>query len=127
MNANLIKKYDKYSAAKLKQLAQKHFNAWIRKRDEGQLCISCGANNPEQAGHFYSAGHHNIIRFNEDNCHLQCRRCNYYLSGNLINYRKSLEKKIGKERLEKLDMLASIKKAHKHDRFTLIDIINKYT
>jgi len=126
MTAKDIQKFKKYSVAQLKAKAQIVFNKWIRKRDEGQRCISCGTGTPEQAGHFYSAGHHNALRFNEYNVNLQCMRCNYFLSGNLINYRIGLLKKIGVVRVTQLDLLASIKKAHKDDRFSLISTILKY-
>jgi len=126
MDAKLIQKYKKYSVAELKKKAQSVFNKWIRKRDKGKPCISCGSGKPEHAGHFYSAGHHNHLRFNEDNCHLQCIRCNYFLSGNLINYRIGLIKKIGIVKVTELDLIAAIKRAHKDDRFSLIEIIEKY-
>ena len=109
-------------------MAQKHFNAYIRKRDERLPCISCGSGQPEQAGHFYSAGHYTALRFNEDNTHGQCVRCNYFLSGNLNNYRIRLEKKIGIDRLIQLDELAAISKRSlkKWDRFELIEVIENY-
>lgn len=110
----------------LKRKAIETFNAWIRNRDKDEPCISCGSNSIKQAGHFYSAGKHNGMRFNEDNCFGQCEKCNYFLSGNLLNYRKNLEKKIGKERLEKLDYLASIKALVKDNRFYYMEIIEKY-
>lgn len=125
MDAKTIQKYKKYSVADLKKLAQKYFNAFIRKRDKGQPCISCGSGTPSQASHLYSAGHYNALRFNEDNVHLACVRCNYFLAGNLIEYRKRLEKKIGKERLLALDEQA-VNKAYKFDRFTLINLIETY-
>jgi len=126
ISAATILKYKKHSVAKLKNKAQIVFNKWIRERDKNLPCISCGSGIPSQATHFYSAGHYNQLRFNEDNCHLGCVRCNYFLSGNLNEYRKRLEIKIGKERLRKLDEIAAIKKAYKFDRFTLIAIIEKY-
>lgn len=122
-------KYNKYSVAQLKTKAQKSFNSYIRKRDEGQACISCGSRSPSHAGHFYSAGHYSALRFNEYNCHLQCVRCNYFLSGNLNQYRINLEKKIGIEKLKQLDNLAAISKRNrifKWDRFSLIEIIERY-
>jgi len=38
----------------------------------------------------------------------------------------NLEKKIGAEKLARLDFIASIKKPHKDDKFFLMEIINKY-
>lgn len=129
MDAKTIQRYAKYSVAQLKAKAQVAFNRWVRRRSEGEPCISCGSPNTSTASHFYSAGHYNALRFTEDNCWLSCQKCNYYLSGNLIQYRINLEKKIGKERLLKLDKLAAISKRNrsfKWDRFSLIEIILKY-
>lgn len=86
--------------------AEKACNAFIRKRDEGQGCISCGRHNAEvwNAGHFVSVGANRTLRFNEDNIHLQCARpCNKDQGGNIHEYRKGLLKKIGPERLAVLD------------------------
>ena len=67
------------------------FNAWIRKRDENLPCISCGTfNGKMNAGHYRSVGSCPELRFDENNVHKQCERCNSHLSGNLINYRKGL-------------------------------------
>ena len=129
LTSKQIQKYSKYSVAQLKTKAQTVFNAWIRKRDEGQPCISCGTGSPNQAGHFYSCGGYSALRFNEDNCHFQCVRCNYFFFFFLNQYRINLEKKIGKDRLQALDDLASQSKRNrgfKFDRFALIEIILKY-
>lgn len=86
--------------------AEKAFNAYIRKRDEGLGCISCGRKDADvwNAGHFVSVGANRTLRFNEDNVHLQCARpCNKDKGGNIHEYRKGLEAKIGPERLAVLD------------------------
>ena len=122
-------KYRKYTVSQLIGKAQVKFNKFIRERDKGQPCISCGSYNTATASHFYSAGHYGQLRFNEDNVHLSCVKCNYFLSGNLIEYGIRLEKKIGKERVEKLEMIAMYSKRNrsfKLDRFALIEIIEKY-
>ncbi len=124
MKTETIQKYSKYSQPELIKKAQIVFNKFIRERDADKSCISCGSR-VEQAGHFYSAGHYSMLRFHEYNCNGQCVRCNYYLSGNLNQYRINLEKRIGKDSLSTLDTLA-VKRAFKWDRFTLIDIIEKY-
>ena len=128
MTANEIQKYNKYTIPQLLKKATKVFNAFIRKRDEDQGCISCGSYGNLQAGHYYSAGHYPILAFNENNCNFQCVRCNMYLSGNLLEYRKNLIKKIGIAEVEKLDQIvARVKRTgYKHDRFKLIEIILKY-
>jgi len=80
--------------------AQKAFNAYIRKRDENEPCISCGRYHEGQyhAGHYKTTGARSDIRFNEDNCHKQCAPCNNHLSGNIGEYTPRLIEKIGQER-----------------------------
>jgi hypothetical protein len=109
----------------LMKVAQVVFNKWIRKRDAGQLCISCQKPpKKENAGHYFSSGGHKNVTFNPDNCHLQCEYCNTFLHGNLLNYQVEIQKKIGADRL-----IALHEEAHKTKKFTreeLHDIINKY-
>ena len=85
--------------------AQSAFNAWVRARDAGQPCISCGRHHQGQnhAGHYRPAGSNPELRFEPDNCHLQCAPCNSHLSGNLTAYRPALIAKIGLERVEWLE------------------------
>lgn len=113
---------------KLKQDVQKVFNAYIRKRDEGKPCISCGEYNGAHAGHFFSAGHYQGLRFCEDNCHLQCVKCNNFLHGNLIHYRDNLLERIGQERFDALYERAALykKNGYKFTRSELIEIKQKY-
>ncbi|MFM1755040.1 MAG: hypothetical protein RLZZ236_1979 [Bacteroidota bacterium] len=100
------------------KLAQQVFNKYIRLRDKGQNCISCGKPAlKENAGHFYNANNHWNVRFNELNVHLQCEHCNTYLSGNLINYRENLLKKIG---IEDFELLSS--EANKTRKFTVNEL-----
>lgn len=124
LTAKEIQKYSKLTMPKLKAKAQAVFNKWIRERDKGQPCISCNSGQPNQACHYLSQGHHSALRFNEDNCHLGCVKCNLFLHGNLVNYRKGLIKKIGEERVLALENTR--KAAHKWDRLELIAIIEKY-
>jgi len=92
----------------LRKKAQDIFNKYIRIRDVEDGCISCDKHNEWDgqwhAGHYMTVGANPELRFNEDNCHKQCSVCNNHLSGNLSNYRKRLEKKIGLERLEALEV-----------------------
>lgn len=83
---------------------QKVVNAYIRKRDEGKPCISCERilRGKYDAGHFFSVGSYPNLRFNTDNIHGQCVYCNQHLHGNLIQYQMNLEKRIGKEAMDKL-------------------------
>jgi len=87
------------------QELQKVVNTFIRKRDEGKQCISCKhpLRGKYDAGHFYSAGAYPNLRFNEDNIHGQCVRCNRDLHGNLNEYRPRLLERIGQERMQALE------------------------
>lgn len=116
------------SVPQLKKIAERHFNKFIRERDRDKPCISCGKYTTLECGHFYSGGHYSALKFEEDNCAGQCRKCNWYLSGNLIEYQKNLRKRIGDERVEKLHLKAGVYKrqGYKWDRFFLLDVIEKY-
>jgi hypothetical protein len=95
--------------SKLMQRAQASFNAFIRARDEKQPCISCGKLKPStngitgsnwDAGHYRSRGACPELRFEEDNCFKQCVACNRDNSGNVVNMRIGILKRIGQERLD---------------------------
>jgi hypothetical protein len=92
--------------------AQVVFNRFIRSRDSGQPCISCGTSSgcKINAGHFLSVGASPQNRFNENNVHLQCEKCNSYLSGNIAMYRPRLIAKIGLEAVEALEADQTIMK-----------------
>ena len=133
MRSSDLKAYASKTHPSLEKLATKHFNAFIRWRDSREIegafvCISCRELKPVakmHAGHFYSAGHHPILQFDEENVHGQCHRCNTHLHGNLNEYRMQLERKIGKERMEALDQKARHRN-YRRDRWTLIEIILTY-
>ena len=85
---------------------QHAFNAWIRQRDIGQPCISCGTTADVQycAGHYRTTAASPELRFEPLNVNLQCNRnCNMGKSGNLLGYRPGLIKKIGIEAVEWLE------------------------
>jgi len=56
--------------------AQQVFNKYIRTRDEGMVCISCGSDKANQAGHWISVKQSSALRFHEWNVNLQCAGCN---------------------------------------------------
>lgn len=109
------------------KLAQIVFNKYIRIRDKDKPCISCGAKAGTYtltAGHYFPSTNKNVT-FNEDNLHGQCWfNCNSSKSGNLLEYRFGLLKKIGIERLEKLELEA--KKTRKYSIDELKDLITVY-
>ena len=85
--------------------AQKCFNAFIRERDKHDPCISCGRFHTGQyhAGHYRTVGAHPELRFDELNVHKQCSVCNNHKSGNIVEYRINLVKKIGADKVEWLE------------------------
>lgn len=85
--------------------AQAAFNRWIRHRDAGQPCISCGRHHQGQyhAGHYRGTKAAPELRFHEQNVHKQCSVCNNHLSGNIVEYRKALVQKIGVLAVEQLE------------------------
>jgi hypothetical protein len=85
--------------------AQAAFNQYIRARDAYEPCISCQQSSGAKmnAGHYLSTGARPELRFNELNCHKQCEKCNSWLSGNAVMYRKNLLNKIGVKAVEALE------------------------
>jgi len=85
--------------------AQVAFNLYIRTRDEDKPCISCCRHHQGQyhAGHYRSTKAAPELRFEELNVWKQCSACNTHLSGNIIEFRKSLLAVIGAEKLRWLE------------------------
>jgi hypothetical protein len=92
--------------------AQTAVNAYIRARDEGKPCISCGRHHSGQnhAGHYRSVGAASHLRFDEENIHLQCQPCNVHKSGNAIEYRIHLIERIGSAAVARLERDNQVKK-----------------
>ncbi|MRM93761.1 NinG protein [Riemerella anatipestifer] len=131
IEAKTIQKYKTKTRGKLVEQAQKLVNSYVRQRDaineRGDfICISCGKLKPKHqcnAGHYFNRGSYPSVRFDLDNIHSQCIRCNWRQRGNLIAYRENLIKKIGKKRVEQLEKLSKI--SIKHDRIMLIELIER--
>lgn len=86
----------------IKQL-QPIFNEYIRLRDKGKACISCGEYKKEvDAGHFYAKSGYSGLRFDEDNTHAECKYCNRFDESHLIGYAERLKMKIGEQDYKEL-------------------------
>jgi hypothetical protein len=106
--------------------AQVEFNRYIRVRDRGLPCVSCGCvegslksnlkGGVMDAGHFLGTGSHFELRFIEQNCAAQCKRCNRQLSGNHGPYRIELIKRIG------LEMVEFLEGPHEPAKYTIDDL-----
>ncbi len=112
----------------LVKVAQSAFNGYVRARDAGKCCISCGNQLPIDAiggafdcGHYRSVGSSPHLRFDERNAHGQCKHCNRYLSGNHVEYRKGLVARVGQETVEALECDQEARKYSKGDLVALAD------
>ena len=111
---------------KLLEKTQKVVNSYIRKRDEGLSCISCGSPNANQAGHYFSVKGNSSLRYNEWNINLQCAGCNMYKHGNQAMYRIGLVQKIGEKAVKELEEIAVNNRIKKWSRIELNELIEKY-
>lgn len=110
--------------------ADKWFSKFIRIRDADEngiiICISCGKPvhwTKADAGHFIKR-QFKSLRYNEKNVNGQCRKCNWLLQGNDINYAKGLVKKYGEGILDEL--LATKNRTLPLGRFELKHIADYY-
>jgi hypothetical protein len=114
-----------------------YFNAFIRQRDaiDGSYfkCPTCGRikkieGNNYHACHLFDTNYYPALAFNEDNVFGGCLQCNYYKHGVTNEYAIWVQKHIGEERWKNLLFLKDYWRGHtyKHNKETLIDIINTY-
>nr|DAT46555.1 MAG TPA: NinG recombination protein [Caudoviricetes sp.] len=115
-NRALIKKLDRV------------FSQYIRLRDSHNgvfTCCSCGQLKPyEQAdcGHFINR-RWMALRYDERNCHAQCRSCNRFDEGNQVGYTRFMLKKYGEDTV---DLLESMKIPYKWTDGELELLIKEY-
>ncbi len=89
--------------------AQNAWNAYVRARDAGKPCCSCGAQ-PEQkfggtmdCSHYRSRGSAPHLKFHLHNAAAACTRCNRYLGGNVAALRVGLIERFGLARIEAVE------------------------
>ena len=97
---------------------QAAFNEWVRLRDVDLPCVSCGRHHEGQyhSGHYRTVGGNPELRFEPLNAWKQCAPCNNHKSGDIVNYRIELVKRIG---VEKVDWLEG---PHEPKRYTVEDL-----
>ena len=121
-----------------KEAAKRECHKYINLRDKGNNCICCGRPliSGVNAGHFHESGNNPLIRYDEDNIHSQSIYCNMYQGGDSGDYRPNLVKKIGIERVERLDKLKGgtmkrtcddYREIEKHYKQKIIDLKNSRT
>lgn len=106
-NARKKREYYEQDLKTRREAAVFWFNKYIRLRDQGLPCISCGVPAGSckfDAGHYIPAGSCEALRFNEWNVNSQCAiRCNVHESGNRTEYQKGLVAKYNQEVVDFLE------------------------
>ena len=121
----------KKTVSKLKKELDKYFSLFIRLRsanDYGMVqCFTCGVvrgyKDGMQNGHFQSRKHM-ATRFHEDNCQVQCIKCNIFDSGQQYLFSLRLDEKYGQGTAEELEFLA--RTIHKVSRVEYEEQISYY-
>ena len=101
------------SISKLKKELDKWFSLYIRLRDANEYgmcqCFTCGVvrhyKDGMQNGHFQSRKHL-ATRFDEENCQVQCVKCNVYAWGEQYKFALALDHKYGEGTAQELQYLA---------------------
>lgn len=89
---------------------QKEINSIVRKIDKGHGCIATGSLTGKfNAGHYIGVGANQTLRFHLENIWLQSEHSNSWKSGDTLRYQEGIIKLYGKEYLEYLNGLQSIK------------------
>lgn len=108
--ANLRERKEKLkTAGEYTKEAQSAVNAYIRVRDHGKPCVSCGSmpqnklGGTMDCGHYRSRGSASHLRFNLLNMASQCVKCNRFKSGNAVDYRIELIRRIGLDAVERIE------------------------
>ena len=116
----------KLTISKLKKRAWKVFSEYRRRVDADPAgyvqCCTCGQRlhfKETNCGH-YIHGNTKPTYFEERNTHVQCPRCNLYLSGALDQYALYLEAKYGEGILQELDSLSKSKVGFKRGELEAI-------
>ena len=111
--------------------AQTVFNTYIRLRDRGKDCISCGRplgdcaiGGDYDAGHYRSVGSAPHLRFEPKNVNGQCKKCNRYGAGMAVDYRIGLIKRIG---LDSVEAIESDQTSRKWSVEELKELISRYS
>jgi len=103
----------KKTISKLKKELDKWFSFYIRLRDANEFgyiqCITCGVvrhyKDGMQNGHFQSRKHM-ATRFDEENCQVQCIKCNMFSQGEQYLFSLRLDEKYGEGTAEELEHFA---------------------
>tara|TARA_R100001594_G_scaffold110579_1_gene145348 strand:- start:66 stop:470 length:405 start_codon:yes stop_codon:yes gene_type:complete len=116
--------------AKLKKELDAVFSKYIRYyyADSNAIveCYTCGVQKPVkemQNGHLQSRKHMST-RYHENNCRVQCQRCNIWSEGEKIKFYRRLCSEIGEEAIEEIIQLSH--KSVKYSKGDLEYLIDLY-
>lgn len=102
---------------------------YIKLRDKGLPCVSCGAHwtSEHQAGHLYKAELFSMLKYDERNIHNQCKKCNLFDNGNESMYHAAILSRLSIDDYDEIKRIASQEKQtnFKWDREEL-EKIRKY-
>lgn len=110
--------------------ADRVFSIYIRKKDSVNgyaRCVTCGHRDKWERlenGHYISRRYMQI-RWDEMNCHVQCKKCNQTLGGNLAKYKDYLIRLYGYDPTEILK--SRVRTKGKVSLADIQDIIDKYS
>jgi len=101
------------TVSKLKKELDRVFSIYIRLREANEYgmcqCFTCGVvkhyKDGMQNGHFQSRRHHST-RWNEQNCQVQCVKCNMFGQGEQFKFALGLNAMYGEGTAEELEYLA---------------------
>lgn len=106
-----------------KAKADKYFSMYIRLRDTGKPCVTCGNYTELQCGHFLSR-RFEPVRFDEKNANGQCLKCNKHEYGNQFQHGVIVDELHGKGTAEEL--LFKSKMSCKRNQFDYEHIAQKF-
>lgn len=108
----------------------KWFSQYIRLKyaDENGIvrCYTCDTPHHWKeldCGH-YVKRQHQETRFNENNCRPQCRKCNWFMQGNDVEFRKRLIEEIGEQKVLLLE--SARRNTKKYTKFELDLLAKEY-
>ena len=130
LNQAFENKKDKNKLGLLLEVARVTCHTYIRLRDKGKPCISCGRPySPDfHAGHYKKAEIYSNLKYWEYNINGQCIKCNINEDGNVTEYGHRLPDRIGKDKAQEVEQMAKdFKKMNwKWDREELKKIKKSY-
>lgn len=123
-------KKDRTSLQYLKNSVMTWCHRYIKERDKGKPCVSCGQpwSSDHQAGHWKKASDYSTLKFWEFNIHNQCQGCNLMRDGNVQKYGDRITKRISPDQKKEIERMCQEEKQtdFKWDREELNDLRDYY-